>query len=142
MGSLRLNPVGSIMRNTEAEERLNGRAFAMEANDRGITAITFDFTDGECHARISRNEGEVSVPFGFGQWPDPTYCLVPFSPSSVNGTWREDGTLELVARHVHTPFTDTYECRLGEGGDNLVIEVTGNVSFGPIPRETLRGKAV
>jgi CubicO group peptidase (beta-lactamase class C family) len=125
--------------------KVSGRWYQLPENDRGMRAVSLDFT-GAPTLHVRSASGESSTPIGIGVWStskgwtngiDHLLSATPPVTVAASGGWSADSvfTVKLVA--PETPFYSTMSFRFD--GDRLVVDGEHNVSFGTRKLATLIG---
>jgi CubicO group peptidase (beta-lactamase class C family) len=145
---LRLAPAAGRATSSRAAE-LTGRDFTLVENSDQLAAIRFDFEADGCAVTLRDGRGEQRIQCGFGRWvqSDGTTLRArefgvegPAATKLVaSGAWLDDRTYLVELCWYETPFRRTLTCRFD--GDRVVVDQQANVSFGPVERPRLEGKA-
>jgi CubicO group peptidase (beta-lactamase class C family) len=120
--ALTLAPVSK----SSLSEKISGKTFILEPNDKNIEKINFRMSDRICKITLTVNSTAYNLSFGSGKWingetslPGPDLLLaakahfVGLPPSKVAGSfgWKDQNTLEIVLRYIESPHTETITCR-------------------------------
>jgi hypothetical protein len=129
-------------------ESVSGKWFEVSANDRDITALSFDFRSAVPNLIIRTATGETRLPFGVNSWAKSQgsfsngldrFLSVPANPLvAASGAWSSN-TLTLKIVLYETPFYSTLNFKFE--GDQLVLDSEQNVAFGSTKMTQLIGKA-
>jgi len=135
-------------------ERISGKAFAINPNDKGVQSVAFRFGKRDGTFTLTDAQGNYPVNFGLEHWVEGETAM-PGTPPKItvqkgtiqsriaaSGTWKDDQTLEMTWRFTETPHHDTVTCRFQE--DQVKVEfmnsITGLSSSHKETRSTLEGK--
>jgi CubicO group peptidase (beta-lactamase class C family) len=121
-------------------DRVTGRTFEIDENDRKVQAVTFDFT-GETLVLTQRDgDGEHRIECGYKAWLNGETALDrgESRPVSASGAWTEEDTYTVQLCYPLTPFCSTLTFRFE--GDRLYYDQRENVSFGPRERPQRVGR--
>jgi CubicO group peptidase (beta-lactamase class C family) len=140
-------PGGKAM--TPTGERISGKWFELEENDRGLRAISLDFSDAGSPALLVRTaDSETRTNLGMSAWARNSsgfvngidkFLGVPAKPVVAAGAaWTADDTLTIKLVPYETPYYSTLTVKLD--ADRMVIESEHNVAFGPTKQTPLKGK--
>ncbi|QGQ99425.1 class C beta-lactamase-related serine hydrolase [Paenibacillus psychroresistens] len=127
------------------ETAINGREYSLEVNEDKYEKFSIRFEANEATAVFTMSYGDNIFQLGRGAWL-PSKIQVSdvenghniASRISSSFTWQDDNTLVLVIRYIEMPFYQTIICRFE--GEELVLEKTVNVSFGPKETAPIKGK--
>lgn len=121
----------------------SSKRFVFPANPRKFESITLAPTDGGKGMTISAkiNGIETKIECGNGTWTKGKFAVIagPEQPAAATGAWTGDDTYTVKICFYETPFTATL--RLKIEGDELQMESSTNVGFGPAQQPKLVGKA-
>ena len=128
---------------------VSGKWFAFAENDRGIKALSFDFSGGSPVLNVSTNSGESRLLIGSNTWARgrggftngvDRFLSVPANPSiAASGAWTSENTFTVRIVLPETPYYTTMNFRFE--GDGVVLDSEHSVSFGPTKRPQLVGRA-
>ena len=126
---------------TGANFNINGKTYALQANDKTMTAIGFRLQDDNSwQVTIKDGKGEYAFPFGDGKWlrtsttrlgPNLTsYAInhfvgMPAVMTAGSYHWKDENTLELVLRYIESPHTETLVCHF----DGQTVSIDDESSF-------------
>ena len=129
--------------------KISGRWFEFPENDRGIQAVSFDFSGGVPTLVVRMAGGEVRTPMGMGSWQKATngfsngldkFLSVPDHPLlAASGAWSSDDVLNVKLVLYQTPFYSSLTFKFE--GDRVLFDVEHNVAFGPTKLPQLVGQA-
>ena len=138
---------------TAADASINGRTYALQANDRKLQSVHFSFQDGIWQITLKNADGTYTLPFGDSKWAraettrkgpmltaqaiNQEAGLPPFQTAG-SYHWIDENTLQLVLRYIESPHTETMVCHFD--GDNVKIESSYSFQYGQ-PPVTLTGSA-
>jgi CubicO group peptidase (beta-lactamase class C family) len=130
--------------------RISRRWYELPENDRGIRAITLDFTSHSPAVLVRTATGETRTAIGMGSWVRSRtgfangierLLTVPAEPEvAASGAWTTDSLFTLKIDAPQTPYYSTLTFRFE--GERLLLDGEYNVSFGPTKLQQLEGKAV
>ncbi|MBS4196025.1 serine hydrolase [Bacillus sp. FJAT-49870] len=104
----------------------SGKQFEAQANDAGITALSFRFGEENAAFVFQDSEGEHEIQIGYGEWNESEYSIAGQKvKAAVSGIWRNRNTFEMTVRLLGTPFCDTWTCDFINGG--VRINVSRNI---------------
>ncbi len=122
---------------------VNGKTFALSANDLHLQKISFGFAKGICQVRFQTDTASFQLGFRSGSWqeaktrmPGPSLTGTHIEnrsmiyPSIVASayTWTDDHTLQLVLRYIESPHTETLTCHFE--GNQLSVDVERSFDYG------------
>jgi CubicO group peptidase (beta-lactamase class C family) len=122
---------------------INGKTFAIAANDMLMQEITFNFLNDQCAVKLKENGRVYSLNFASGKWqpgktnlplPSLTSALIENTskiyPVAVDGsyTWLDASTLQLTLRYIESPHSENFTCHFN--GNQLSIDVAKSIDFG------------
>jgi len=147
LSSLRVKmPAGQM--SSSLSSKLTGRWFEFPQNDRGIQAVSFDFSNGATLV-VRTSSGELRTPIGMGNWQRlsngfgnglESFLSVPEHPlMAASGAWSSDDALEVKVVLYQTPFYSSLKFKFD--GDRVVFDSEHNVAFGPTKLPQLVGQA-
>jgi CubicO group peptidase (beta-lactamase class C family) len=111
--------------NSPAVSRISGRTFVLDANDKHIESMKFQFSDSICGLSLVIDSKTYNLSFGAGYWAKGEtslqgpnlltaakghYVGLPQSKIMGNFEWKDGNTLELVLRYIESPHTETITC--------------------------------
>jgi CubicO group peptidase (beta-lactamase class C family) len=109
--------------------QISGKTFALEANEKQLETINFQFTDKICKITMMISSKSYDFSLGSGQWISGETALlgpnlllhakahfVGLPPAKVAGSfgWQDEKTLNLVLRYIESPHTETITCRFDD----------------------------
>ena len=120
---------------------VSGRFYKVDPNETDIEAIRIEFGEANCMYTVKTKNGESRIPCGYGEWVEGETALFVSDPWRIvtSGVWTAEDTFAITIRSFETPFVHTFVGQFVE--DRLNIELSANVSFGPL-RFSLVGRAV
>ena len=136
-----------------AAAQVTTRTYTLSPNDEKVEAITFDFGNDVAVLSVRDASGTHSVQCGYeGAWQTGTTTFLqrgiwPAAPPqesvrvAASGAWADENTFVARLCFYETPFAPTLSCRFGDGGERVLLDLRGNVGFGPAERPTLEGRA-
>jgi len=129
--------------------KISGKWFEFPKNERGIQAISFDFSSSMPVLLARTTTGLSKTPIGMGSWrknPDDftnglgDFLSVPAHPLvAASGAWTADDTFNVKLVLYQTPFYSSLVFKFD--GDRLVFDAEHNVAFGPTKLPQLVGQA-
>jgi CubicO group peptidase (beta-lactamase class C family) len=139
-------PVGETA--SPLAEKVSGKSYVFGENDLGITVVTPDFRDGKSALIIHDADRAHRLTFGIGEWKKGETTFLRnritrgFLPgdtekAAIYGAWTAPDALTLKIAFYVTPFSPTLTLRFTD--DRLLLDLRGNVGFGPSERPTLEG---
>ena len=142
-------PAGRLTSSLAA--RVSGRWYDVDANPRGIMAVSLDLTSSSPALLVRTTAGEARTPIGMGTWArsrggfnagiDEMLSVLPQPAVAASGAWTADSvfTVKLVA--PETPFYSMLAFNFE--GERLSLDTEYNVSFGArkLPRLEARVRA-
>jgi CubicO group peptidase (beta-lactamase class C family) len=118
---------------------VSGKTYTLEPNDLKLESIRLDFAEAETMVTFSKAGEIFPITCGISQWKEGESALFDrLSKLAASGIWTSGDTFLVTLRFYETPFINTIPCRFE--GDNLIIDGSVNVSFGPTSY-SLRGRA-
>jgi hypothetical protein len=130
--------------------QVSGKTYRFGENDQKMESATLDLTgDSGGTLTIQDDAGAHRIEFGIGVWKTGTTTFLqrriwprpsPMDTGkvAVNGAWTDDDTLTLKLSYYETPFGPTLTFRFTD--DRLLLDLRGNVGFGPSERPTIEGQ--
>ena len=109
--------------------QISGKTFALDANEKQLETINFQFTDKICKISMMISSKSYDFSLGSGQWISGETALlgpnlllhakahfVGLPPAKVAGSfgWQDEKTLNLVLHYVESPHTETITCRFDD----------------------------
>jgi CubicO group peptidase (beta-lactamase class C family) len=127
-------------------EHVSGRTYTFEPNYETLQSLRFDFGSDACTLTYhllggGKRRGNRHLTIGYGTWQEGITVLGGPAPQPVvaSGVWTTEDTFTLTLSQYETPFILTITCRFE--GDKLFYDSKVNVSFGPLERPQLVGRA-
>jgi CubicO group peptidase (beta-lactamase class C family) len=128
---------------------ISGKTYRVGENDRGLTAIRFDFAAHPPTLTVeTKAGGNVTTAFGLGRWVlNPSGFTngmdklvgVPEKPHiAAAAAWASDDELILKLVATQTPFASTLRVKLSD--NRLTMESSHNVGFGPTAQKPITGE--
>jgi CubicO group peptidase (beta-lactamase class C family) len=124
---------------TPSAAKMSGKWFAFPENDRGIEAVSFDFSSSTPVLKVRTKSGETVTPIGIGSWRKTPngfadgldkFLSVPDSPLvAASGAWPADDVFNVKLVLYQTPFYSALTFKFAD--DRLLFDTERNVSFGP-----------
>ena len=124
--------------NASLATRVIGRWYDLPENDRGIKAVSLDFTASAPALLVRTAAGETRTPIGMGTWVrsrtafnngiDRMLSVLPQPAVAASGGWTTDSTFTVKLIAPETPFYSTLVFTFD--GDKLFLDTDYNVSFG------------
>ena len=129
-------PVPAENASRKQERRVTGKSFTLDANERQMSRIGFEFGKGDSAVQLMDDRGTHTIPVGSGEWAfseterrgpylvsRAKNSLTGLPPFKVAGAyrWLDDGALELTLRYLQSPHTETLVCRFN--GEQIEIDV-------------------
>ena len=140
-------PAGQPSSSTVA--KVSGKWFSFPSNDRGVSAISFDFSSPTPVLIVRTTHGELRTPVGIGSWNKSAVgyangldgaLSVPEHPLlAYSGAWSAPDVFTVKVVLYQTPFYSTLNFRFD--GDRLLFDSEHNVSFGARTLPQLVGQA-
>jgi CubicO group peptidase (beta-lactamase class C family) len=128
---------------------VSGKWFEFPENDRGVKAISFDFTSSSATMIVRTSTGEIRTPIGIGSWSrSPSgfangldkFLSVPEQPFvAASGAWSSNNVFNVKVVLYQTPFYSALTFRFD--GDRLLFDAEHNVAFGPRSLPQLVGQS-
>ncbi len=133
-------PPAQGRRSSPVAAQVSGKAYALEANDQGVEAISLTWSAEGCLLTVRDKSGEHRVACGSGTWLKGTTTLDSpgAKPVAASSAWTADDTYTIQLCFYETPFCPTIICRFA--GDKLTYDFKPNVGFGPLERPQLVGR--
>lgn len=123
-----------------AASSVSGKRYEMDDNEDRVKAVLLTFEKDGCAFTMWDDRGEHRIPCGYGEWIKGE-TIGPqgnLTPVMASGTWADDRTFVLTSRLMETPFCQTLTFRFE--GDELRLELSVNVSFGPKDHSPVLGR--
>lgn len=140
-------------RTSPVAAQVSGKTYRFAENDQKIETITCDFEKDEAvlTVRDARGTHRVNCGYGGDAWQSGTTTFLqrgvwPARPPRENwsvaaaGAWTAEDTFAVRLCFYETPFAPILSCRFVDA-DRLVLDLKGNVGFGPAERAPLEGHA-
>lgn len=140
---------------------LQGKVYALEANDLGLSRVSFSGEAGKLVFTAWQGEQAHAVSCGLGEWLRGETALPGTPPRLIAGgkpgagvlskvaasaVWVDEKTLEMTWRYYETPHRDTVTCEFDGDGNGVTIQflnsITGMNPKGKDVRPVLRGRLV
>jgi CubicO group peptidase (beta-lactamase class C family) len=129
--------------------KVSGKWFEFPENDRGIRAISFDFTSPSPVLIVRTAAGEIRTRLGIGSWRKTPngfangldkFLTVPAQPLvSASGAWSANDVFNVKLVLYETPYYSALTFKFD--GDRLLFDAEHNVSFGSRNVPQLAGQA-
>jgi hypothetical protein len=136
-------------------DRINGKTFALEKNELGLTEIAFTqeadqwrFTSGAHRVGCGLNSwhpGQAALPgtpprlIAGGKPKEPTISKI-----AAHATWVDAATLQMTWRYIETPHHDRVTCRFD--GDTVTMTFLNSITAmnpkAKDPRPPLKGRLI
>jgi CubicO group peptidase (beta-lactamase class C family) len=136
MRDLRLLPALAPTRSPRAA-RISGRTFRVEANDQGVSRLSFTIEGDRIAYRMADDRGEHGIVAGTGQWLEQDTTMTghsihhEYEPDRMRvvagAVWKDADTLEMTWQFVESAFRDTVVCRFD--GDRVTLDRHSNINF-------------
>jgi hypothetical protein len=141
LSGLKLVPP-QLLLESPRETWLSNQTFSLEENMEQCESFSIRFEANKASAVFITNNGEHTIQLGRGFWVAGTTSLMQGIEQHVvsSFTWKDENAVELTLRFVETPFSQTILFRVE--GDEILLERTTNVSFGPTQPAQVRGRLV
>jgi CubicO group peptidase (beta-lactamase class C family) len=135
-------PVAAKTHASVNENKIRGKTFAIEPNEKNIKAISFQFANNACFATIVADKA-YNIGFASGKWKSGETTMYGPSltgsakenlenllPLKINGNyyWKDDSTLVLVLRYIESPHTETIICHFAE--DRITMNIQNSFEYG------------
>lgn len=140
-------PSGSTSSPTAAT--VSGKWFEFPENDRGIKALSFDFSGSATLLNVRTSTGESRLLIGATTWASgrggftngvDRFLSVPANPLvAASGAWTAAETFTVKIVLPETPYYTTVSFKFQ--GDRVVVDGEHSVSFGPTKLAQLVGQA-
>jgi CubicO group peptidase (beta-lactamase class C family) len=128
--------------------RVSAKWFEFPDNDRGLKAVSFDFSSPAPALVVRTTSEEMRTAIGIGSWTKVTngftngldqFLSVPAHPLvATSGAWSADDTFTIKLVLYQTPFYSTLHFKFD--GDRLLLDSEDNVAFGPTKLPQLIGQ--
>jgi CubicO group peptidase (beta-lactamase class C family) len=121
---------------------VSGRTYSFEKNDQAIDTMTLAIDDGESTLTVQDSKGTHQVRAAAGSWLQGSTTLIDGRAYAVaaSAAWSSDDTFVIQVCFNETPFISTLTFRFS--ADQLTFGWRDNVSFAPLERSPLLGRAV
>jgi hypothetical protein len=126
---------------------ISGKWFELPENERGLKAVSLDFSSASPTLLVQTAAGETRTPLAFNLWSKSKgsfangldkFLSVPTDPLiAASGAWSADDTYTVKIILYETPFYSTINFRFE--GDRVLIDAEHNVAFGPTKLPQLTG---
>jgi CubicO group peptidase (beta-lactamase class C family) len=138
---------------SSAEQRLEGKTFSLDQNEKNIQSATFQFKNNICQLTLKTNGESYPLNFGSGKWQAGETTrrgpyLVAAAKNSLAGlppfkivgeyTWKDANTLEFVLRYIESPHTETVTCSFDD--KNIKMEFAKSFAPNPASNTIIKGK--
>ena len=110
---------------------VSGKTFTMEANDRSIKTISFNFDTSPVQIKITTHKDEYSLTVGYQESELselPTPPLVS-DKVAVSGAWEDTNTYTAHFIYYETPQSTSFTFKFKE--NKLIWDTENKASFGP-----------
>jgi CubicO group peptidase (beta-lactamase class C family) len=128
---------------------VSGKWFEFPQNERGIQAVSFDFSSQAPVLTVRTANGNIRTAVGNGTWIKvengfanglEKFLSVPDHPLvAASGAWAADDEFDVKLVLYQTPFYSTLRFKFD--GDRVLFDSEHNVAFGPTKLSQLVGKA-
>jgi hypothetical protein len=131
---------------SNSADRFLKRSFEFPANDQNLESLKLEpADDGKTLRLVTKIDGVESILLcGYGKWSTGRVKFTaghlanfPDEPIVSSFAWENDNTCVIKQFAYETPFSATL--KLTFSGDQVTLERTGNVAFGPTKWTTLVG---
>lgn len=121
--------------------QLSGRTFVFDANDQQAHTVQYQFGDDRSTLVFTNRHGAHTLVAGNGEWTHGStgYDDGVSRPVAASGGWTGENTFELRLRYLGTPFGFSITSRFSD--EQVTFDHRDNVSFGPVRRSLLTGRA-
>lgn len=132
-------PTGT--RSSEVATRVSSKTYRLETNPEGLQSARPVFRDGECSVVLRDAKGERKLACGFDEWRKGTAPLADGTLAKVaaRGAWTAPDTYSMRLCFYETPYVQTLAWKFN--GDQVTLESSFNVGFGPTGRPPITGRA-
>lgn len=137
-----VQPVTTGAATSPLAAQVAGRTFAFAANDTKLESVTLAIApDGAVTLKVRQGGQDKAIAVGHGRWLKGEFPFTPNSkqPVAASGAWTADDTYTVQLSQYRTPFIAT--CRLKFAGNQVTVEQSMNVGFGPQKPIVLTGTA-
>lgn len=112
-------------------KELSGRTYRIKQNNRGISAISFNFEGTSPEISIISDEGEYAFSAAYGKTMKGSLAIPQLVSQKVaaSGAWEADDTYAVNIIYYETPQSMKYTFRFEE--NTLYWETENRASFGP-----------
>lgn len=124
-------------KNSSLAANISGKWFEFPENDRGISAISFDFSSATPALLVRTKNGELRNPIGMGSWSKSQnsfangmdkFLGVPDHPLlATSGGWSAGDVFQVKILLYQTPYYSTLTFKFDEG--RVLLDTEYNVSF-------------
>jgi CubicO group peptidase (beta-lactamase class C family) len=128
---------------------ISGKWFEFPTNERGIEAVSFDFSSPSPSFSVRTATGVIRTPIGIGMWRKSEsgfanglekFLSVPERPLvAASGAWSAPDVFNVKLVLYQTPFYSALSFKFD--GNGLVFDSEHNVAFGPTKLPQLVGRA-
>ena len=128
--------------------KVSGKWFEFSQNDRGINAVSFEFSSETPTLTVRTNSGDIRTPIGMGAWRKAPggftngldkFLSVPDHPLvATSGAWSSEDVFNVKLVLYQTPFYSSLSFKVD--GNHLVFDSEHNVAFGPTKLPQLVGQ--
>jgi CubicO group peptidase (beta-lactamase class C family) len=132
---------------SQMASRISGKWFELPENERGLKAVSLDFSSASPSLLVQTAAGETRTPLAFNLWSKSKgsfangldkFLSVPQNPLiAASGAWSAEDTYTVKLILYETPFYSTINFRFE--GDRVLIDTEHNVAFGPTKLPQLTG---
>ena len=139
-------PIGEV--SSSVSSSVSGKWFEFHSNDRGITAISFNFGPSSTEVAVRTASGELRTPVGKNAWLMSNgtftngldhFLSVPSKPLvAASGAWSAANTFTIKIVLPQTPFYSNVVFKFD--GDRVVLDSEDNVAFGATKLAQLVGQ--
>ena len=128
--------------------KVSGKWFEFVHNDRGVMAMSLDFSSPSPVLIVRTARGEMRTEIGMGKWVkgrasftngiDRFLSMRPDPLTAASGAWTSEDTFSVKILLYETPYYSTLNFKFDE--DRIVFDSEYNVSFGPTKPPQLIGQ--
>jgi len=121
-------------------EQWSAKTYKLESNDLGLESIAITFDDGHSTVIVRDEQGEHSMPVGYGAWLKGTINVRENAGELVAacGAWTAEDTYEVRICYYERVFCPVFRFHYTNG--DLQLKVEPNASWGPVTIQTIAGR--